>query len=176
VSGTAGAELGSPRLEPAGAVVYHPARSRSTLDYEHEYGDGNGNVYGKIEFQTRVVPAAADAIAPDGSEVRILCEVSRGGMAQFTLDAGRVSRAVAHRTIEELWCFVSGRGRMWRRLGDREEVVEVVPGVSISLPAGTHFQFRSDGDEPLVAIGATMPRWPGEGEAYAVEGKWEATV
>lgn len=127
-------------------------------------------------FETRRINAEPDAIAPDGSEVRILCQLSRGGLAAFTLAPHAVSKAVAHRTIEEVWYFTAGRGRMWRRLGSHEEVAEVGPGVSISIPTGTQFQFRCDGDEALVAIGATMPPWPGEGEAFRVEGKWQATV
>ena len=128
------------------------------------------------QFQMIRVPRDVDAIAPDGSEVRILGGVSRGGMAQFTLGPRKVSRAVAHRTIEEIWYFLLGQGRMWRRLESREEVVEVEPGVSITIPTSTAFQFRNDSDEPLVAIGATMPPWPGEGEAYPVEGRWVPTV
>jgi mannose-6-phosphate isomerase-like protein (cupin superfamily) len=50
---------------------------------------------------------------------------------------------------------------MWRRLGGREETVEVAAGTSVSIPVGTRFQFRSDSDEPLSAVGATMPPWPG---------------
>jgi mannose-6-phosphate isomerase-like protein (cupin superfamily) len=65
---------------------------------------------------------------------------------------------------------------MWRRQGDREEVVPVHSGVSLTIPLGTHFQFRSFGDEPLAAIGVTMPPWPGDGEAYTVDGKWKPTV
>ena len=95
-------------------------------------------------------------------------------MAQFTLPPGRVGRAVAHRTIEEVWYFVSGEGRMWRRFGDREETVAVRPGISITIPVGTHFQLRCDGDAPLSAIGMTMPPWPGEDEAYPVAGPWVA--
>jgi len=129
-----------------------------------------------MPFETRRVSAAPDVIAPDGSEVRVLCGLSRGGLALFTLPPGAVAKAVAHRTIEEVWYFLSGRGRMWRRLGDKEEVVEVGPGISLSIPTGTHFQFRCDGAEPLTAVGATMPPWPGEGEAYFVEGPWQATV
>lgn len=115
-------------------------------------------------------------IAPDGSEVRVLVGLSRGGMALFTLPPGAVSRAVAHRTVEELWYFLAGRGRMWRRHGNDESVVVAEPGVSIAIPTGVAFQFRSDGPEPLVAVAATLPPWPGEGEAYAVAGPWEATV
>jgi mannose-6-phosphate isomerase-like protein (cupin superfamily) len=48
--------------------------------------------------------------------------------------------------------------------------------VSIDILAGTPFQFRSDSHEPLAAIGATMPPWPGEDEAYAVDEPWRAAV
>ena len=34
----------------------------------------------------------------------------------------------AHRTVEEVWFIVAGRGRMWRRLGDAEAVVTLEPG------------------------------------------------
>lgn len=61
---------------------------------------------------------------------------------------------------------------MWRRAAGREETVSMEPGTSLSIPAGTHFQFRSTGDEPLTAVGVTMPAWPGPDEAYAVEGRW----
>jgi mannose-6-phosphate isomerase-like protein (cupin superfamily) len=77
-----------------------------------------------MAFETKRLSGAPNAIAPDGSEVRTLCRVERGSMAQFTLPPGAVSRAVANRTVEELWCFVAGRGRMWRRLGEREEVTQ----------------------------------------------------
>ena len=129
-----------------------------------------------MTFETKAIGAAPDAIAPDGSEVRVLCQLPRGGLAAFSLAPRAVSKAVAHRTIEEVWYFVSGQGRMWRRLGEHEAIVEVGPGVSISIPTGTHFQFRCDGSEPLIAIGATMPPWPGEGEALPVEGTWQPTV
>src|SRR4051794_33047740 len=108
-----------------------------------------------MTFETKTIGAAPDAIAPDGSEVRVLCQLSRGGLAAFTLAPEAVSKAVAHRTIEQVWYFVSGQGRMWRKLGEREEIVEVGPGISISIPTGAHFQFRCDGSEPLIAIGAT---------------------
>jgi mannose-6-phosphate isomerase-like protein (cupin superfamily) len=118
----------------------------------------------------------ADAIAPDGSEVRVLCGLSRGGFALFSLPPDAVSKAVAHRTVEELWYVVSGHGRIWRRLGGQEELVELGPGVSLSIPMGAQFQFRCDGPQPLSVLGATMPPWPGAEEAFGVEGIWEATV
>lgn len=127
-------------------------------------------------FETTRLPDRPDAMAPDGSEVRILCRTDRGSMAHFTLPPGAVSRAVAHRSVEELWYFVAGRGRMWRRRGEEEEVVAVAPGISIAIPAGTRFQFRADGPEPLAAVGVTMPPWPGEEEAVAVTGAWRPAV
>jgi mannose-6-phosphate isomerase-like protein (cupin superfamily) len=129
-----------------------------------------------VNFETKRVNSAPDAIAPDGSEVRVLCQLPRGGLALFSLPPNAVSKAIAHRTIEEVWYVTSGCGRMWRKLGEDEEIIELGPGVSLTIPTGTYFQFRCDGPEPLDAIGATMPPWPGEGEAYGVEGAWEATV
>lgn len=129
-----------------------------------------------MTFETRRIGATPDTTAPDGSEVRILCRMDRGSLAHFTLPPGAVSIAVTHRTIEEVWYVLSGRGLMWRRLDGREEIVELGPGVSITLPVGTWFQFRCDGESPLAAVGVAMPPWPGEDEAYPVEGPWKATV
>jgi mannose-6-phosphate isomerase-like protein (cupin superfamily) len=129
-----------------------------------------------IIFDTKQRGAAPDATAPDGAEVRILCATGRGSMAVFSLAPGRVSKAVAHRTVEEIWYFTGGAGLMWRRSVDREEVSDIGPGISISIPIGTHFQFRCDGDAPLEAVAVTMPPWPGDGEAYIVAGKWPPNV
>jgi len=127
-------------------------------------------------FTTKWINPAPEIIAADGSEVRILCELPRGAMAMFTLMPGAVSKAVAHRTVEEVWCVIRGRGRMWRKSGDQEEVTDLVPGLSVAIPTRTQFQFRNDGTQPLDIVAATMPPWPGEGEAYVVEGKWDPTV
>jgi len=127
------------------------------------------------DFSTKRLPVARDATAPDGSDVRVLLQLKGGGMAHFELGPGKVSKAVAHRTVEEIWFFLSGRGEMWRKQGAREEVVPVEPGVCLTIPCGTHFQFRSFGYEPLAAVGVTMPPWPGDGEAYEVVGTWDAT-
>jgi mannose-6-phosphate isomerase-like protein (cupin superfamily) len=127
-------------------------------------------------FETKQLPLEPNAIAPDGSEVRVLLGLRSGGMAHFELASRTTSIAVSHRTVEEIWFVLSGKGEMWRKLGNREEVVALSPGVTLSLPLGTHFQFRSSGGEPLAAIGVTMPPWPGDGEAFEVEGKWLPTV
>lgn len=127
-------------------------------------------------FGTRRLPIAADEVAPDGSDVRILLRLKGGGMAHFELPPEQTSKAVAHRSVEEIWFFLGGRGEMWRKQNDREEVVPVEPDVCLTIPRGTHFQFRSFGNESLTAVGVTMPPWPGDSESYAVEGKWVPTA
>jgi mannose-6-phosphate isomerase-like protein (cupin superfamily) len=127
-------------------------------------------------FQTIALPARADAVAPDGSDVRVLLSVAGGSLAHFELGPGQISIAVEHRTVEEVWYFVRGRGEMWRSSGEREEIVEVSVYVCVTIPLGTRFQFRAGGDEPLAAVAATIPPWPGDDEATPVEGPWEPTV
>ena len=127
-------------------------------------------------LHTKRLPTAPDVVAPDGSDVRILLALPRGSMAHFELAPGQTSAPVAHRTIEEIWYFLRGRGEMWRKLNEQEEVVAVAPGVCLTIPLGTHFQFRSFGPEPLAALGITMPPWPGEDETYVVAGKWPPSV
>ena len=127
-------------------------------------------------FETTRLPARPDVVAPDGSDVRVLLQLAGGSMAHFEIGPRQTSTAVTHRRVEEIWLVLSGRGEMWRRQGDREEVVSLEPGVCLTIPRGTHFQFRSLGETPLAAVGVTMPPWPGEGEASIVHGPWTPTV
>jgi mannose-6-phosphate isomerase-like protein (cupin superfamily) len=127
-------------------------------------------------FATTSLPAVRDAMAPDGSEVRLLLGLAGGGMAHFQLGPGQVSRAVAHRTVEEIWFFLSGRGQMWRRLDAEATITDVHAGVCLTIPLGTRFQFRALGEQPLAAVAVTMPPWPGETEAVIVEGAWSPTL
>ena len=129
-----------------------------------------------MEFETKHLPAERDDIAPDGSEVRIHLGLESGGLAHFELGPGKTSIAVTHRTVEEIWFVLRGLGEMWRKQDGREEVVSVDPGVCITIPRATHFQFRAFGRQPLTALGVTMPPWPGEGEAFSVDGTWQPTV
>lgn len=123
-------------------------------------------------FGTKIISDQTIIKAPDGSDVRVLLALKGGSMAHFELATGRVSRAVAHHTVDEIWYFLEGLGVMWRKFEDYEETVRVEPGVCITIPSGTHFQFRSMGPEPLKAVAITMPPWPGDKEAYFVDGIW----
>jgi mannose-6-phosphate isomerase-like protein (cupin superfamily) len=123
-------------------------------------------------FATKQLADKHDALAPDGSEIRVLASTSRGSMAHGTLPPGGVSLAVTHRTVEELWYVVEGRGEVWRKQGAREEAIAVGPGTALSIPVGTHFQFRATGPTPLRFVMVTMPPWPGEHEAVRVADHW----
>lgn len=128
-------------------------------------------------WETMRLPASPTVTAPDGSDVRVLLATERGSCAHFQLAGGAVSTAVVHRTVEEIWFFLAGRGQMWLASGEGGgEVVDVMPGDCLTIPVGTRFQFRAHGSAPLSAVGVTMPPWPGPDEAVVVEGRWVPTV
>jgi mannose-6-phosphate isomerase-like protein (cupin superfamily) len=131
------------------------------------------NPAGPAPFATTRLPARPTVVAPDGSDVRVLLGTRAGGMAHFELAAGQTARAVTHRTVEEIWYVVAGRGQMWRQQHGVEEVVVLEPGVCLTIPLGTHFQFRAAPDSALAAVAVTMPPWPGADEAVFVDGLWD---
>ena len=126
-----------------------------------------------IDFETKHLPVDYDILAPDSSEIRLLLTTRGGSIVHCTLPPHEMSVAVCHKTVEEVWYFIEGQGEVWRKQGKREEVVEVKNGVCISIPTGTHFQFRNTGNEPLKFLITTMPPWPGEHEAVRVQDYWE---
>lgn len=123
-------------------------------------------------FATIRLPSERTAVAPDGSDVRVLLGSASGRMSHFELGAGKTSIAVAHRTVEEIWFITAGRGEMWRKQGEREETISLEPGVCLTIPLGTHFQFHASSTGAVSAIGVTMPPWPCEDETIAVVGPW----
>ena len=124
------------------------------------------------DFATLQLPTEPTVTAPDGSDVRVLLGLPGGSMAHFELKAGQVAKAVVHQTVDEVWYVLAGRGEMWRSQGGREETVALAPGVCLTIPVGTRFQFRAAADQPVSAVAVTLPPWPGEGEAVFVEGPW----
>ncbi len=127
------------------------------------------------QFETKAISPNPDAVAPDGSLVRLLPALAGGSFAHFELPAGRISQAVTHRTVEEIWYVVSGAGELWRKQGDAEEVVTLRPETAVTIPLGAHFQFRADEAASLAFVAVTMPPWPGADEAVPVEGPWAST-
>ena len=90
-------------------------------------------------FRTSRLTAARDAVAPDGSDMRILLRLTGGGMAHFALPPGETSTAVTHRTVEEIWFILSGRAV--EEAGGDEEIVSLEPGVCLTLPLVRTFSF-----------------------------------
>ena len=97
-------------------------------------------------------------------------------MAHFELPAGAVSHAVMHRTAEEIWYVLAGRGAIWRRRNGLDNTEPMVAGTALTIPLGTAFQFRADEGLPLSFVAITMPPWPGMDEAVPVAGPWTPTV
>src|SRR5215475_12518458 len=112
---------------------------------------------------TQSLENAPVLIAPDGSTVRPLCRLSGlGSFAHFQLEPGETSKAVSHATVQEIWYIIGGTGQMWRRHNRQEPTcVELRPGICLTIPLGTTFQFRAeDSDDPLRVVAVTMPPWP----------------
>ena len=127
-------------------------------------------------YETKTLGAAIDATAPDGTAVRLLLSLACGSMAHFELPPGAVSHAVTHRTVEEIWFVVSGRGAIWRHQGEVESIDPLGPGTSLTIPLGAAFQFRAEAGSALTFVAITMPPWPGMDEAVAAQGPWAPTV
>lgn len=123
-------------------------------------------------YTTTMLRTQADYNAPDGSEIRLLPQVRGAGLADCTLPPGQTTKAVRHRTVDEIWYVLQGAGQVWRKLGDEESVVDVAPGICLTIPVTTHFQFRNTSTEPLTILIVTSPVWSGADEAVAVPDHW----
>ena len=118
---------------------------------------------------------ASDAVAPDGSEIRLLLGIpeatARASLCEVRLGACQVSRPVWHRNVEEIWYVLEGVGRVWRCPPDQDPVdpspVEVGPGDALVIPPKWSFQFAA-GPAALTFLCFTSPPWPGEEEAQPV--------
>lgn len=131
--------------------------------------------------QTRALSEAVTVTAPDGSAVRPLCTLTgAGSFAHFQLEPGETARAVSHATVQEIWYVIGGRGQMWRhQLGGEPLVTDLEPGVCLTIPLGTTFQFRASGPGgPLEVVAATMPPWPegSQDEAREETGPWRPSL
>ena len=127
-----------------------------------------------------------DATAPDGSEIRLLADqrhaATKSSMVEVVLPAGRISRPVYHRTVEEIWYILEGEGQVWRCPPETDAVSAppqaVSPGDALVIPTGWRFQFAAAPDADLRFLCHTTPPWPGEDEAVPAErgGLGEPTV
>ena len=127
------------------------------------------------QFESKQAPAAYDVDSTRWFRRYDCCIASAAQVWCIArLPVGAVSIPVRHRRVEEVWFFLSGAGQVWRKQGEREQVLDVAPGVSLTIPLGTQFQFRNTGAVPLEFVITTTPPWPGEDEAVLLDaGRWE---
>jgi mannose-6-phosphate isomerase-like protein (cupin superfamily) len=122
-------------------------------------------------FQTVHAPSY-DERAPDGSTVYPLVRTERASTGLIHLAPGETSATVKHRTVEEIWYVLAGRGELWRSLDGANETVSLTPGTCVTIPAGASFQFRAGHADALEILMFTSPPWPGPEEAEPVGGRW----
>jgi mannose-6-phosphate isomerase-like protein (cupin superfamily) len=97
-------------------------------------------------------------VPPDGSEVREIArppDTARNqSLAEARVPPGGETAEHFHRASEEIYHFVSGKGRM--RLGDQES--EVGPGETVLIPPGTRPSFRTRAASPWSSSAARRHR------------------
>jgi mannose-6-phosphate isomerase-like protein (cupin superfamily) len=102
----------------------------------------------------------APFVTADGSVIRELVHptwtrAENQSLAEATVRAGEETAEHFHPQAEEIYYFVSGRGRM--RLG--EEEAEVTAGDCVVIPPGTPHKLWSSGAEPLVLLCCCAPAY-----------------
>jgi len=123
-------------------------------------------------FATKLLPKEMDCLAPDGSQIRELVALPSATCCHCTLPVGGISKAVTHKTVCEIWYFLSGTGQVWRKFGTTESITDVAAGSALSIPQGTAFQFKNTGNCDLALVFVTLPPWPGQDEAEPASGPW----
>ena len=124
-------------------------------------------------MKTVTIPDNYQHTSPAGAEVRVLMNDNNGGIAHCTLRNNKISKTVRHKTVSEFWHILSGKGAIWRKDKTGESITPLETGITIDIPLGTDFQYRSS-DSDLVFICITMPPWPGSNEVtYVEKGAWE---
>ena len=78
------------------------------------------------EFSTKRLPGHPRGVAPDGTAVRELLQLAGGSLAHLELAPGKTFIHCGCSIGRlEIWYFVGGRGEVWRKRGETEEVVAV---------------------------------------------------
>jgi mannose-6-phosphate isomerase-like protein (cupin superfamily) len=126
-------------------------------------------------FETRHLPAEVSELAPDTSEIRLLLTNSHASMTHGSFPPGGISLAIRHKTVHEIWYILGGEGELWRQTDYQEETVHLRAGVSVTIPVGVNFQFRTRSAEPLRFLICTTPPWPGDEEAMLVDAHWSSS-
>src|SRR6266566_1702559 len=123
------------------------------------------------------LPVEPSYPAKDGSQIRVLPELSGGGLAHCLLPAGCTSNPISHVRVDEIWYFLHGRGEVYRKLDGKDDFTLVGGGDALTIVAGTPFQYRTIGDVPLAFVIVTMPPWRNaELDARDAAGPWTPSI
>jgi mannose-6-phosphate isomerase-like protein (cupin superfamily) len=101
-------------------------------------------------------------ITADGSAIRELAgpawtSARNQSLAEARLEPGGQTAEHYHPRAEELYYFVSGRGRM--RLGEEEPPQPVEPGDCVVIAPGTPHKLWNIGNGPLVLLCCCAPAY-----------------
>jgi len=94
----------------------------------------------------------------DGSQIREVARMERNTLAEAVIPPSGATFA-HHHTFEEVYFFISGRGRM--RTDDEE--AEVGPGDCVAIPPGAVHKLWAGPDAPLVLLCVCAPPYSDEG-------------
>jgi mannose-6-phosphate isomerase-like protein (cupin superfamily) len=92
-------------------------------------------------------------ITADGSTIRELEHTERQSLAEATVQPGGETAEHYHPRAEEIYYFVSGRGRM--RLGKEEASVRA--GDCVVIPPGTPHKLWNSQPDPMVLLCCCAP-------------------
>ena len=113
-----------------------------------------------------------DALAPDGSQIHPLARGERASLCQCVLPPHTTSRAIQHKSVEEIWWILSGAAQVWREGFNDGKPIDVNAGTSLVIPPQTAFQYRNISATSLKIAITTSPPWPGDTEAVTATGPW----
>jgi mannose-6-phosphate isomerase-like protein (cupin superfamily) len=103
--------------------------------------------------KTITVESAERGRSPLAARIRFLMDGPHGNMIHSTVPPGMVGCACHFRTIDEYWYVLSGEGEIWRSAPDgHESITQLIEGVCIDIPLGTHFQYRCTEACPLSSL------------------------
>jgi mannose-6-phosphate isomerase-like protein (cupin superfamily) len=124
-------------------------------------------------WATEHPPTNPSCISPSGvTEIRSLPSFEQGEIVHATTPPGEISTPAVLSTILEVFHILEGMGELWRKLGGQEQVVDLLPGCCVSMPAGISFQYQAIGEAPMRFLVITMPKWRSQHWREAPEGFW----
>lgn len=104
-----------------------------------------------------------DYISPSGAaEIRLLIQQDQGEITHALVPPSSTAQVAVLHGITEFFFVVSGSGRLRYGDGTLDEVIELVPGTALRIPAGTPFQYDNPGDDPMEIVLAVVPMWTPE--------------